>query len=181
MISSELTLNDLASKEYRKMNFDLHGSNSDYGGHGKLWLKPVSNILDHAKPTTVLDYGCGKNTLVKHLEEQYPDIVFYSFDPCIPKYQNPPPKCDMVLCLDVMEHVEPNLLENVLAHISYLSKKHVFMVISTKEAKKTLPDGRNAHLIVEKPLWWLKRLCPLWKIDFMIDEKRDEMRILGRK
>ena len=32
-----------------------------------------------------------------------------------------------------------------------------FIVLSTREAKKTLSDGRNAHLIVKSPIWWIKK------------------------
>jgi hypothetical protein len=33
------------------------------------------------------------------------------------------------------------------------------LVISLIPAKKTLPDGRNAHLILEKPHWWKDKLA----------------------
>ena len=32
--------------------------------------------------------------------------------------------------------------------------KFAFFAISTRPAKKTLPDGRNAHLTVQSPDWW---------------------------
>ena len=37
---------------------------------------------------------------------------------------------------------------------SIRAKKFVFFAISTRAAKKTLPDGRNAHLTVQSPDWW---------------------------
>jgi len=58
----------------------------------------------------------------------------------------------------VLEHVEPDLLDNVLAHISSLTRHYAFLNIATVAALKTLPDGRNAHLIVEPPEWWRARL-----------------------
>lgn len=64
----------------------------------------------------------------------------------------------MVLCLDVMEHIEPELLDNNLAHIKSLTKMVATMTIATVQAQKTLSDGRNAHLIVKPKDWWIEQL-----------------------
>jgi hypothetical protein len=39
-----------------------------------------------------------------------------------------------------------------------LFNKNAFLIIATSPAKKFLPDGRNAHLIVETPGWWKERI-----------------------
>ena len=36
--------------------------------------------------------------------------------------------------------------------------KNAFLIIATSPAKKFLPDGRNAHLIVETPGWWKDKI-----------------------
>ena len=68
-------------------------------------------------------------------------------------------------CGDVLEHVEPEYLQDVLADIKRCMKRAGLLVISTIPAKKTLPDGRNAHLIVESPLWWGSVLSQHFIID----------------
>ena len=49
-------------------------------------------------------------------------------------------------------------LDTVLAHIRLLARKIAFLVINTRIANKVLPDGRNAHLIIEPGTWWDGRL-----------------------
>ena len=39
-----------------------------------------------------------------------------------------------------------------------------YMVAATRPAKKTLPDGRNTHLIVENRDWWERKLSEYWRI-----------------
>jgi hypothetical protein len=65
---------------------------------------------------------------------------------------------DLVVCTDVLEHVEPELLDTVLRHLRSLARKAVFVVIATRPSNKTLSDGRNAHLIVETAEWWIAHL-----------------------
>jgi hypothetical protein len=39
-----------------------------------------------------------------------------------------------------------------------LFKNHAWFIIACYPAKKLLPDGRNAHLIIESPIWWLDKI-----------------------
>ncbi|HET9469625.1 MAG TPA: hypothetical protein VFO24_00885, partial [Usitatibacter sp.] len=59
---------------------------------------------------------------------------------------------------DVLEHIEPECLDEVLDDLQRVTRKIGFFVIATREAEKTLPDGRNAHLIQEPIAWWAPRL-----------------------
>ena len=79
-------------------------------------------------------------------------------DPCVPGDDMLPSPADLVVCFDVLEHVEPDLLDNVLAHIRDLAQKCVMLSISNVSASRTLSDGRNAHLIIEDDAWWQARL-----------------------
>ena len=64
----------------------------------------------------------------------------------------------MLISTDVLEHIEPVFLDNVLKDIHETFSKIAFLIIATSPAKKFLPDGRNAHLIVETPGWWKDKL-----------------------
>ena len=62
-------------------------------------------------------------------------------------------------CSDVLEHVEPEYLDNVLETIRSLTEKVAYFVIATSlDGTKTLPDGRDPHLIVEDGEWWVDRI-----------------------
>lgn len=135
------------SEDYRALNHALHQSKPTYGASGHKWAEWVEDLDD------ILDYGCGKGTLRKALGR---DIAEY--DPCIPGKDNEPDRHDYVVCTDVLEHIEPDCLDDVLRHIRSKMKIGGFFVIATRPAKKTLPDGRNAHLIVEPLEWWIRRL-----------------------
>jgi hypothetical protein len=69
-----------------------------------------------------------------------------------------PKPSDILVCTDVLEHIEPTLLDNVLDHIERLTREVALLVISCRPANAVLPDGRNAHLIIETPDWWLEKL-----------------------
>jgi hypothetical protein len=69
-----------------------------------------------------------------------------------------PAFADLVTCTDVMEHVEPDRLEAVFTHIRQLARKAAFFVIATRPANKRLPNGGNAHLIIEPASWWHDRV-----------------------
>ena len=65
---------------------------------------------------------------------------------------------DAVVSTDALEHVEPAYLDKTLRMISSKMGRCVFFRIACYPAKKKLPDGRNAHLIVESPEWWRNKI-----------------------
>ncbi len=65
---------------------------------------------------------------------------------------------DAILYIDVLEHIEPDYLDNVLDDLQSLVQRCGFFPVHIGPAIKTLPDGRNAHLIQQPPAWWLPRL-----------------------
>ena len=79
----------------------------------------------------------------------------------------PTGKFDLVTCTDVLEHVEPEYIDRVVRHILSLASKAIYLNINIKEANKTLPDGRNTHLIIKPPEWWEEYLSERteWKIE----------------
>jgi hypothetical protein len=46
-------------------------------------------------------------------------------------------------------------------------------VIATRPAKKHLPDGRNAHLIVQDSDWWLGQLEKRWTVQTKSTDGRE--------
>ena len=58
-----------------------------------------------------------------------------------------------------MEHVEPEYLEATVRRLHALSRRAAFMTFALRPSNKTLPDGRNTHLIVEDRDWWRARLA----------------------
>lgn len=143
----------MISEQYRKLNQDLHADNPNYGISGCKYASQVMALATSLQTQDVLDYGCGKSTLANNIP-----FKIKQYDPAIPKYASLPEAADMVVCTDVLEHIEPEMIGEVLDHLKSLVKKRGLFVIATRPAKKTLSDGRNAHLIVENARWWLNAL-----------------------
>ena len=60
---------------------------------------------------TILDYGCGKAKFQKLLFKDYKHINIVNFDPAIEEFSNKPSgSFDLILCVDVLEHIEENKL-----------------------------------------------------------------------
>jgi hypothetical protein len=70
----------------------------------------------------------------------------------------------MVACIDVLEHIEPACLEEVLDDLMRLTKAVGFFSVHTGPAIKTLSDGRNAHLIQQPPEWWLPKFIERFEV-----------------
>lgn len=141
------------SPEYKALQEQFHLQRPDYGVSGTRYADQVFNITRQLQTRDILDYGCGKCTLANALP-----FRIQNYDPFIPEHSARPNPADLVVCTDVMEHVEPFYLDEVLKDIHSLAKKAAFFQIATREASKVLPDGRNAHLIVWPASQWIATL-----------------------
>ena len=149
----------MISAEYLGQLKELHTRKPDFGRAGDKWYESVLSCAKQFKCQSLLDYGCGKGSLTRKIAEIVPvGIELNNYDPAITEYSHSPDLSDMVTWIDVAEHIEPRYLGDVLTHIAYLTKRVLFAVISTRPARKTLPDGRNAHLLVRSAGWWVDML-----------------------
>jgi hypothetical protein len=148
----------LISAAYKTQNQRLHNARPDYGTFGSRWLEQITDMAEEMKTQDVLDYGCGKQTLKAEL----PFVTGY--DPCIAGLDAAPAPATLVICTDVLEHVEPECLEDVLDDLKRVTGCGLFCTVAKLAAKKTLPDGRNAHLILEPPQWWLPKFFARFEI-----------------
>lgn len=146
--------------EYRALNREMHARET-FGGGGFRWADHVIALKNDAGCETVLDYGCGRGSLAEVLGR--PEWLL-EYDPAVEGKEAPPADADLVVCTDVLEHVEPEFLDAVLTRIADLSRKMTFLVISTVPASKVLADGRNAHLSVHNAAWWREKLDALFRI-----------------
>lgn len=152
----------LITESYRKQNAQLHAERPDYGRLGaSKWADTVRKLADKYWATTILDYGCGKGLLRGALMIYGLDVRNY--DPAIEEWAATPEPAELVVCNDVLEHIEPDCLEAVLDDLKRVTLKAGLFVIATGPAKKTLPDGRNAHLIQQPARWWLPMICERWE------------------
>jgi hypothetical protein len=86
------------------------------------------------------------------------------YDPAIPEWAAPAKPCGLVACIDVLEHIEPLLLDNVLDDLQRVTLGVGVFTVHTSAAVKVLPDGRNAHLIQEGASWWLPKFIQRFEL-----------------
>lgn len=118
--------------------------------------KLVELIRQHSI-TSILDYGCGEGNMMARIQEIFPDIKMHGYDPGVERFAVIPEKTDLVYSSDVLEHFEPEFIDEGLQKIFKIANVH-YHNIACHPAKKTLPDGRNCHLIVEQPDWWIEKI-----------------------
>lgn len=143
---------DLISPAYLATQRYLHALPEGYGGKGSRWADTVESLAKQLGALSVLDYGCGRGSLAIELRARHWTVREY--DPAVDGKDERPLFADLVVCTDVLEHIEPDRLSAVLTHLRQLARKGIFLVVSTRPSNKTLPDGRNAHLIVKDGVWW---------------------------
>lgn len=152
----------LISDAYRAEQEALH-ARGNYGTASLGYGDVVTKLIDGLDVYTLLDYGCGSmRNLLKVIKPSH-RIQYQGYDPAVPEYNIKEP-ADLVVSIDVLEHIEPELLDNVLDDLAGLTIKWAFLTVHTGPAVKTLSDGRNAHLIQEPPAWWLEKLLSRWDL-----------------
>lgn len=155
----------LISEEYRKSQEHLHAT-TNYGTAAQHYGPLVSQIVDNLEITHLLDYGCGSRmSLLKTLKVKG-KLTYQGYDPGAGREDlaSPPVPAQMVVCIDVLEHIEPDYLENVLNHLAELTEMVGFFSVHCGPAVKVLPDGRNAHLTQQPPEWWLPKIMERFEL-----------------
>ena len=125
------------------------------------FAKAIGELVERHDVYTLLDYGCGKGHqyLVMRAHKRW-RVLPHCYDPAVPGLDvMPPGMFGGVICTDVLEHVPEEEVVLVLARIFSRAKRFVFLTVCTREAKKKLPDGRNAHLTIRPEDWWRERVC----------------------
>ena len=150
----------LISSEYLRLQQELH-ANPNYGVASRTYAQQVDSLIEALKVKSLCDYGAGKQVLKQSLRA--PLAQYHPYDPAFPEYGDAKPS-DLVCCIDVLEHIEPELLDNVLEDLRGLVIKYGFFTIHTGPAVKILSDGRNAHLIQKPFKWWQQKIEGLFKI-----------------
>lgn len=154
----------LITESYRDMQRDLH-RNPDYGVASVEYAPLVAEVMQAVGTRELLDYGAGKGRLGLTLNGMFDEpFTIHHYDPAVPEWSKPPAPCRFVACIDVLEHIEPDLIDNVLDDLKRLTLHVGFFSVDTHPAKKFLSDGRNAHLIQKPAAWWLPKFMERFEL-----------------
>jgi hypothetical protein len=151
------------SEDYLMQQQELH-KNPNYGVASLSYAPIVKQVMEQARIASISDYGAGKCNLRKGLHDLGKnDFEYFPYDPVFPQY-GPPKPAQLVCCIDVLEHIEEAYLDAVFLDLKEITTNIGFFSIHTGPAVKTLPDGRNAHIIQKPSSWWLPRICQYFEI-----------------
>lgn len=140
-------------------------------GNGRKAYRIVKSFMQEHNPSSVLDFGCGQGGLIDVIRDLHPGIQAAGYDPGTPNFAKMPEQTfDVVISTDALEHVEPAHLAHTLKVIGSKIQRYGFFRIACYPAKKKLPDGRNAHLIVELPEWWREQILTHMGVTIMAEE-----------
>lgn len=154
----------LISDEYAAMLEEEHRK-GQWGHTAQQYVGFITNYADQLNETHMLDYGAGRGGLKMHLPEPY---TVTEYEPGRPDTRQNNTPHNYVVCIDVLEHIEPELIDNVLDDLKRVTLKGGYFTVSTRPAGKKLKDGRNAHLIIKPFDWWKEKLQARFEI---VDEQ----------
>jgi hypothetical protein len=156
----------MITEQYRELNRQLHEDHSvKYGYKGYQQAERVFETKLAFACRSVLDYGAGKRTLAQALRRFY-SVRTRNYDPAVRGIDHLPRPADLVVCCDVMEHVEPPYVGHVILHLHSLTKKILFLRVCTVPCtSKTLPDGTDPHRTVWTELQWESAFSTVFDIE----------------
>ena len=146
----------------------FHASNeNNWAGEALAEYKhAIFKLIKENNIKSILDYGCGKAKFHsvlfnnKKLTGSPMNVIITGYDPAVPKFSKKPTGTyDLVLCIDVMEHVQEDQVDEVLKDLFSYGNR-VFLTITCYEAMQILPNNKNAHYTIKEPNWWKEKLKP---------------------
>jgi hypothetical protein len=162
-MSEQANSRAVISEEYRRLQQELH-TNPNYGVASLQFAPVVAKAIRQLGVKSLSDYGAGKQNLKRGLDAEGVQIEYRPYDPAFPEYGAAQP-AELVCCIDVLEHIEPDCLDAVLDELRHLTQRYGLFTVHTGPAVKVLADGRNAHLIQKPSSWWLPRLCERFEVE----------------
>lgn len=128
-----------------------------YGASSLKNLRLIRPEIKLLRPQSLIDYGCGQSALVDRLNLGYP-LKLSRYDPAIPAFADKPKvKADLLINIDVLEHIEESDLDDVLADMRSLCRD-ALIIVDTAPAVGFLGDGRNLHVTLKPHDWWRERI-----------------------
>ena len=152
---------------YKLSNGEIRTPDEAYNGKSTIFFaRLIKEIITKNKIINMLDYGCGKGFFYNNPSNQhglqikslrdYWDIDIDLYDPCFEENSNlnENKSYDLVICVDVLEHIPTDDIDWVLEKLLTNAKKYLFINVACYPAIALLPNGKNAHINVKPPEWW---------------------------
>ena len=133
-----------------------------YGATGHNSLPCILPHVLALKPSSIIDYGCGRSDLSVRIARRAGITRIARYDPAIPEISSRPENgFDLLTSVDMFEHIPDDEIDEVARDMAALAENAILM-IDTAPAGAKLSDGRNAHVSLHDESWWLQRLSKAW-------------------
>jgi len=163
-----------AREKEQKIYQDIYDTDEEYGrkthGNGAYLF-----VAKHFKPESILDVGCGKDNLfctnivkeldkfgIEHNINNCFGCDFVKFKTLIYADANDLPfddnEFDIITSFDMLEHILPEDVDNVLNEIFRVAKKGICVSISYRQVKSGL------HRTIQPKEWWIEKLSKYGKV-----------------
>ncbi len=154
----------LFSAKHIQFQKQVHEECPAYGVASQVFAPMVSELINANQVKTLLDYGSGQGSVPQNLELNHRiDVQLY--DPAIEKFEDSPNPAEMVICLDVLDAVEPECIDAILDDIKRLTNKIAFLSINTKVREDLqVPDATQREL--KQVEWWLPKLMERFELHY---------------
>lgn len=172
---------------------EFHRLRKTFSGNGVLKHAKSLIVFSHEiEARSAIDYGCGKGQqYTKVIQpygegggpvltlEQHLGYVTTKYDPAWPEFEKPPAApADLVWCVDVLECIPEEDMDMVIDDLFRLALKGLFVTVASYPAKKTLPNGENAHLTIKPEAWWRQKFNEAMDRKFTPDSHGFELLLL---
>lgn len=167
---AKLFANDTIGLDYKEQLRKEHDG-SKWGSTGFRYSgEAIERLVHRYRPSTGLDYGCGKGEVSVNVV----DVDWTNYDPGIPGIDEKPPygkKFDIVVCTDVMEHVEEQYVDEVIKDLMKYTGTVLFVDIACYLTGKTFGEGpykgQDLHITVMSPDLWIARFEELASLQLL--------------
>lgn len=159
--------------------------------------RSVDGMIAELSPrvgASFIDFGCGTGRPAQELAKRGYRVLAVDFaDNCLDNMVDVPflvadltklpgLSAQFGYCTDVMEHIEPERVGDVLAGIARCVRGAVYFAISTvDDAFGPALEGKQLHLTVRKATWWTEKMAAYWPIIDIVATSDIECHIVARK
>lgn len=155
---------------------------------GEIYVASAIGALDMQRGDTVIDFGCGTGRGAAEFQRLGfkvcgVDFVRSALETDIPfvqacLWEMPWLRADWGYCTDVMEHIPPEKVDDVLAGIAE-RVQGCFFAIATEPDNLGKRIGRVLHLTCQPPEWWAQTLRKHFR-DVQMAESEDTVILVAR-
>ncbi len=151
----------LFSSQHIEAQRRVHEECPAYGSASLVFAPMVSELINANKVQTLLDYGSGLGQVPSNLELDH-EVKVQLYDPAVEQFVAEPQPAEMLICLDVLDVVEQDCIDEVLDHLQRLTQKMAFISVNTAAADESANKGLKYHPVE----WWLPKLMQRFELHY---------------